>query len=86
MTELITFPLQKINQLRRQAQKAAEISPDGPDGWASLDHDRITVSFYTYSGYDRDSLYHHTDTYRPENYLFERDRQVVAQGKDGYIF
>ena len=33
-SEVTIFPLQKVQRLRRRAQRAAEVSPAGPEGWS----------------------------------------------------
>ncbi len=33
-SEVTVFPLQRVQRLRRRAQRACEVSADGPDGWS----------------------------------------------------
>ena len=47
---------------------------------------QVTVEFYTYSGLDRQAIYHHMDTYKPDQYQFKSDRKVIAEGPGGYVF
>lgn len=51
-----------------------------------IDKDRVTVTFYTYSGYQNETIYRHTDTYKPGSYRYESERKEIAQGGKGFVF
>ena len=48
--------------------------------------DKVTVTFYSYSGLGQESIYRHRDTYKPGYYSFKSERTVVAEGSGGYVF
>ena len=47
--------------------------------------DKVTVTFYSYSGLGQESIYRHRDTYKPGYYSFKSERTVVAEGSGGYV-
>ena len=60
-----------------------------PKHWrpkVTIEKDRVTVTFYTYSGYQNETIYRHTDTYKPGSYRYESDRRVIGTGKAGFVF
>lgn len=46
----------------------------------------ITVKFYTFSGLVQQAIYCYTDTYKINNYKFEYNVKIVAEGPGGFIF
>ncbi|MDP2871474.1 MAG: hypothetical protein Q8P31_02930 [Bacillota bacterium] len=61
-----------------------------PDDWRPayrVDGDgRPAVSFYTYSGLGRETIYRHDDTYVPGSYVFSPTVSSVAEGGPGFFF
>jgi len=85
---------------QRSTRRSSSEGPSGsPDDWRWLeskpsewvpevyeDGGIVTVTFYTFSGLDREVIYRHLDTYKPDRYRFESDRKVIAEGSRGFIF
>jgi hypothetical protein len=60
-----------------------------PKHWrprVAVEKERVTVTFYTYSGYRNEAIYRHTDTYHRGNYRYESQRTEIAQGGKGFVF
>jgi hypothetical protein len=60
-----------------------------PKDWrptVHMGHDRVTVRFYTYSGYQRQKIVLHVDTYTPGNYRYTTEEKEIAQGPGGFMF
>jgi hypothetical protein len=60
-----------------------------PKHWrprVTVEKDRVTVTFYTYSGYQNETICRHTDTYKPGSYRYESERKEIAQGGKGFVF
>jgi hypothetical protein len=43
MPDTITFPIRKVNSLRRRAGRAGDVSSEGPNGWSESDVDPTKV-------------------------------------------
>jgi hypothetical protein len=48
--------------------------------------DSVTVTFYTYSGHQKQTIYRHTDTFKRGSYRFKTERKEIAQGPGGFMF
>ena len=60
-----------------------------PKHWrpkVTIEKDKVTVTFFTFSGYQNEAIYRHTDTYKPGSYRYESQRTEIAKGKQGYMF
>ena len=60
-----------------------------PTDWVprvALEPTRAVVTFYTYSGYEKEAIYRHVDVYRRGNYRARVEVGKVAEGKQGYMF
>jgi hypothetical protein len=60
-----------------------------PKHWrprVTIEKDRVTVTFYTYTGYQNETIYRHTDTYKPGSYRYESERKGIANGGKGFVF
>jgi hypothetical protein len=51
-----------------------------------LEPDRAVVTFYTYSGFEKEKLFRHIDVYRRGKYRPRVEEAVVAEGPAGYRF
>lgn len=51
-----------------------------------VENNQVTVTFYTYSGLEKQAIYRHTDTYRAGKYRAKVEQEKIAQGPDGYLF
>ena len=51
-----------------------------------IEKDRVTVTFYTYSGLEKERIYRHVDTYRPGKYRPKVSEKMIAEGKGGFAF
>ena len=49
------------------------------------DGDKITVTFFTYSGLERETISRRRDTFRKGSYSFKSSRKDIATGPAGYI-
>ncbi len=47
---------------------------------------KVTVTFYTYSGLGRQTIYRDVDRYTRGKYQFETELTTIAQGPNGYVF
>lgn len=62
---------------------------DRPKSYApevKVEKDHVTVTFYTYSGLEKERIYRHVDTYRPGKYRPKVVEKVIAEGPSGYAF
>ena len=62
---------------------------DRPKSYApevKIEKDRVTVTFYTFSGLEKERIYRHVDTYRPGKYRPKVEQTTIAEGKTGYAF
>ncbi len=60
-----------------------------PTNWTPrvmLEADRAVVTFYTFSGYEKEGLYRHVDVYRRGKYRPRVEEPRIAEGKGGYLF
>ena len=60
-----------------------------PRNWSprvSEDDNTVVVTFFTFSGLGRETIFRNTDTYMPGSYTFEAERQEIATGRGGYVF
>lgn len=74
---------------RRTAKRQWTWKEEQPERWeptVTVDGDRIQVTFYTYSGYQKERLYRFVDTYRKGSYRFTSSRTVLAEGRPGFVF
>jgi hypothetical protein len=58
-----------------------------PKEWqpqVQIGKDKVTVTFYTYSGHHRQTIYRHVDTYKPGTYYLQSERKEIAKGPWGY--
>jgi hypothetical protein len=51
-----------------------------------VEKERVTVTFYTYSGHQKQTIYRHTDTFKRGSYRFQTERKEIAQGPGGFMF
>lgn len=59
-----------------------------PRDWAPqvrMEQDRVTVTFYTYCGLETQTIYRHTDIYRPGKYRPRVAEQKIATGGPGFL-
>jgi hypothetical protein len=52
----------------------------------AVEGDRITVTFYTFSGLERQTIYRQRDTYVAGNYDYESETKPIALGPGGFLF
>lgn len=60
-----------------------------PTDWmprVTLEPDRAVVTFYSFSGYEKEGLYRHVDVYRRDKYRPRVDEAKIAEGKEGFLF
>jgi hypothetical protein len=60
-----------------------------PTDWAPrvvLEPDRAVVTFYTFSGFDKEAIYRHVDVYRRGKYRPRVEEAKIAEGTAGYRF
>lgn len=60
-----------------------------PTDWTPrvvLEPDRVVVTFYTFSGYEKEGLYRHVDVYRRGKYRPRIEEAKIAEGKGGWLF
>ena len=60
-----------------------------PTQWSPQIHrenDRVIVTFYTYSGLWKESIFRHTDTYRVGTYRPKTEQKRIAEGSGGFAF
>lgn len=60
-----------------------------PADWrprVTVDGDRATVTFYTYSGLEKQGVYRHTDTYRAGRLRPKVEEKLIGEGPAGYVF
>jgi len=51
-----------------------------------MEHGRVTVIFYTYSGFQQEAIHRHIDVYTPGNYRYNSYEKPIAEGPMGYVF
>lgn len=74
---------------RRTAKRQWTWKEEQPERWeptVTVEGDRVQVTFYTYSGYQKERLYRFVDTYRKGSYRFTSSRTVLAEGRPGFVF
>jgi hypothetical protein len=76
--------------LDRPASKAAEWKwlAEAPKDWrpqVDVAPDRVTVTFYTYCGLEKQRLYRHTDTYKAGKLRAKVEEKVIAEGPGGFM-
>ncbi|MDY0165097.1 MAG: PDZ domain-containing protein [Thermoguttaceae bacterium] len=60
-----------------------------PQHWAPtvrIEPDRVTVTFYTFTGKAPERIFRHVETYRPGRYRARVEDQLIGQGKGGFLF
>jgi hypothetical protein len=60
-----------------------------PTQWSprvQVEKDRVTVTFHTYSGLGKESIFRHTDTYRPGKYRPKMAQKLIGEGPAGFAF
>lgn len=60
-----------------------------PTDWrpqVKTEGDRVTVTFYTYCGHERQRLFRHTDTYRAGKYRPRVEQKPIAEDGPGFMF
>jgi hypothetical protein len=60
-----------------------------PDDWrprVEIAGERVTVTFYTYSGWERQRVFSHTDRFSVGNYDAESETSELAKGPGGFLF
>jgi hypothetical protein len=60
-----------------------------PRRWSPQVHEEnstVVVTFVTFSGLGQETIYGHTDTYKPGAYRFETERKQISTGPGGYVF
>jgi hypothetical protein len=50
-----------------------------------VEKDRVTVTFHTYCGLEKESLYRHVDTYRPGKLRAKTEEKRIAIGRGGFM-
>lgn len=77
----MTTPRTKADEWRWLEAKPTDWTPR-----VSLERDRAVVTFYTFSGYQKEGLYRHVDVYRPGKYRARVEEAKIAEGKSGFVF
>jgi hypothetical protein len=60
-----------------------------PEEWqpqVGEEKNKVTVTFFTYSGLMPEGIRCHTDTFRKNSYCFKTRRKEIASGPGGYVF
>jgi hypothetical protein len=60
-----------------------------PADWSprvTLEPGRVVVTFYTFSGYEKERIYRHIDVYRRDKYRPRVEEKVISKGAAGYMF
>lgn len=76
----IDRPTGRADQFTWKEPKPTDWNPQ-----VHIEDDQITVTFYTYSGYETQTIYRHTDTYRPGKYRPRVEEKPVAIGPPGFL-
>jgi hypothetical protein len=82
---------ENADPMRTPQTKAADwrwLEPK-PSDWTprvTLEPDRAVVTFYTFSGFDKEALYRHVDVYRRDKYRPRVEEAKIAEGASGYRF
>jgi hypothetical protein len=76
--------------LDRPTAKAAEWTwlEEAPKDWrpqVKVEKDRVTVTFYTYCGLEKQRLYRHTDTYKSGKLRAKVEEKPIAEGPPGFM-
>jgi hypothetical protein len=61
----------------------------GPGDWrpnVKLEAERAIVTFYTFSGYRRETITRHVDEYRRGKFRARVEEKAIAEGLPGYVF
>jgi hypothetical protein len=59
-----------------------------PKDWnpcVKIDDGRVTVTFFTYSGLEIQSVYRHTDVYKAGKYRPKVEQKRIAEGPRGFM-
>jgi len=62
---------------------------DRPQDWrpqVTIEADKVTVTFYTYSGKYPEKIFRHTDVYRPGKYRARVSDHAIGEGTGGYMY
>jgi len=60
-----------------------------PTDWTPrvmLEPNQVVVTFYTFSGFDKEAIYRHVDIYRRGKYRARTEETKIAEGASGYRF
>lgn len=89
-------PLQQVRSENADPMRTPMTNPGDwqwlepkPTDWTprvTLEPDRVVVTFYTYSGYEKERLYRHVDVYRRGKYRPRVEEARIAEGQMGFMF
>jgi hypothetical protein len=77
-------PIERLNSKAVKWQWMEE----APKDWrprVKVENDRVTVTFYTYCGLEKQRFYQHTDLYRPGELRARVEEKVIAEGPEGFL-
>ncbi len=74
-------PTSNADQWKWLGPRPAEWGPQ-----VRMENGQVTVTFYTYSGLEKQAIYRHTDTYRAGKYRAKVEQEKIAEGPEGYLF
>lgn len=74
-------PVSKADQWRWLGPRPTQWGPQ-----VRMEDDKVTVTFHTYSGLEKESIFRHIDTYRTGKYRAKVEQRKIAEGPDGYMF
>ena len=78
-------PLRAFSQSTRDQWKWLEEPPKDWNPQVKVENDRVTVTFYTYSGLEKQAIYRHTDTYKAGKYRPKVEQKRIAEGPPGFM-
>jgi hypothetical protein len=73
----------------RSSSKDWKWHEPAPADWrprVALEADRAVVTFYTFTGYRRETITRHVDEYRRGKYRARVEAKAIAEGLPGYVF
>lgn len=74
----------KVPLSRAARWKWLEAKPTDWTPRVKLEDDRATVTFYTYSGFEKEGIYRHVDVYRRGKFRARLEDVKIAEGPSGY--